>query len=152
MIRIIITALISTLITSAAAYGLHSFDVNRLKASQVKELAAKETALTNKCEAEKAITKKVSHDYQKNVADLNSRLADARRLHNGSCLSVKASGTGGRYVVAAPDQPVGQGVGRDRTISITRFMDLIGEGEQYRLQVLALQAFITAEKNAGAVR
>lgn len=137
-------AIITAVIVSLSAYGLHTLSVKHLEAEQLRAISA----LTAQCNAQKAITEKVSNDYQKNLSVLNAKLADAERVYGGSCITILPNGSG-RYD-AAPGQkkPAGQSVGRiaaeGGTIEAGRFFTLIGEGEKYRLQLLACQSFVRA--------
>lgn len=137
-------AIITAVIVSLSAYGLHSLSVNHLRAEQVKAIAA----LTASCQAQQAITEKVSNDYQKNLSALNLKLADAQRVYGGSCIAIKGNSASRHDATPGDRKPVGQSVERvaaeGGTIEAGSFFTLIGEGEKYRLQLLACQSFVKA--------
>ena len=155
MIKTIISsALITLLLTSATAYKIHSWRVDSLRLSWEKEtdkkLSSQKSALTDLCENQKSITEKVSNDYQKNISDLSRRLDAAHRLHDNSCISVHGIAPRRHDGHSARREPSGSGASGDRRLSAARFIDLIGEGERYRLQLQACQAFIVAIRGAGS--
>ncbi len=133
-------------------YGLHSFQINRLEAKHKTEIEAQRLVLTKSCEADKAITEKVDNGYQKNISSLHDRVADARRLLSSCQLSIKGNAASGYDGDAKRKEPLGSGLGRDRQISSEKFIDLIAEGEKYRVQLLACQAFVNATKEPAAVK
>lgn len=130
--------------TFALCLMLHKLDVNRIESNHASEILKVKTALTAECVAAQAITEKVSHDYQKNIASLGARLAAAHRLHDNACLSVEVEAASRSDGAAASGKPSGSSVTGTGRISAGTFIDLIGEGEKYRLQVMACQAFLTA--------
>ncbi len=136
-----------------AAYGLHSFSINRLEAKHKTEMAAQQLALTKKCEADKAITTRVSHDLQIQLASLDSRLDASHRMLNGKCTGVLTF-TAPRYdAPPATKEPLGRNVGgtepkRAATYaSAGHLISIAGKGERYRLQLLACQKFVSAVAN-----
>lgn len=130
------------LATALIAYGLHSFDVNRIEANHAKALKAQAVALNDQCEKQKAITEKVSNDYQNKISDLNRRIADARRLHgHNACIAIKSNTSGRHDATASGGVASGQGAG-GYSIDINQYIDFASEGEKYRIQLLACQDFV----------
>lgn len=142
----------AALLTSAAAYKIHDWRVDSLKLAWKetadKKLADEKAALTKLCEAQKNITEKVSHDYQKNISALGARLAAAHRLHDNGCIAIQGFPAIRHDGSPASREPSGSGAEGDRRIAAGAFLDLIGEGERYRLQLLACQAFVSATGEA----
>lgn len=138
----------AAVVVGLSGYGLHSFTVNRMEAKHRATLYDQKLALTNRCEADKAITAKVSYGYQTKIAALDRKLADARRLRErSSCVAILAF-TPARYDEAGKSgKPVRQGnegaapetIGY---ITYGSYVDLMGEGEGYRLQTESCQEFV----------
>lgn len=132
---------------AAAAFALslmmHKLDVHRIEARHEKEIASVRIAMTDACNKVQETTRKVSNEYQKNLANLNARLAAARRLHDNSCVAVAVSAAAGHDAAAAGAKSSGRNVSSDRLIEIA------GKGEKYRLQLLSCQQFINLENGVG---
>lgn len=121
------------------SYMLHTLDVHRIEAKQVAEIQNVKQAMTAKCDQAKAITNGVSHDYQSKLAALDARLSSARSVYNGSCLSVQTAAAAGHDAAAAAGKPI------RRNVDGTRFIEIAGRAEKYRLQLISCQRFITLE-------
>ena len=78
----------TAILTALIAYGLHSFDVNRINAKHLKEMTRQNDALVAQCDHDKNITKRVSHDLQKNLSTLDRNLAAARLRHGCTKVAV----------------------------------------------------------------
>ena len=100
--------------------------------------------MAKQCAEAQAITEKVSHDYQNKIAYLNTRLAAARRLHVSECVAVSSQAASRHDGTSKSGKPLGspaEGT-RTRNLSAQFLIELIGEGEKYRLQLLACQQFV----------
>lgn len=134
---------------------LHKLDVHRIEAKHAAEIVNVKKAMTEECTKAQAITEKVSHDYQNKIARLNSRLAAAHRLHDSACTSVTGIPASRHDDAAKLGKPSGssaQGAGygeRTKDLSARYLIDLTGEGEKYRLQLLACQQFVTMTTRQG---
>ena len=131
--------------TAALAYLLHTMDVNRLEAKERADIAAQQTADAQSCNADKKITEEVSHDYEAKIRALNSQL-DAIRLRPNVCVTVAPRPAAGRNATASVSKPARQNAGVDSDA----LFSIAAEGEHYRLQLIACQAFVTdtwKEKN-----
>lgn len=89
------------------------------------------------CREAQNITREVSHEYQKQIADLNRQL-DALRLRPKKCITIASESSGG-YNAAAEESEYDQQNGVP-TEALYRFA---AESEQYRLQLISCQKFIT---------
>lgn len=138
---------------SLSAYGLHSIDVNHINAKHATELAAQKTALTNSCEQSKAITERISHDYQNKIADLSARVADLKRVRSKpACVSVQGASIGGSANGASKNLPAGSRPVGAALIDYDQYIDLLAEGEKYRLQVQGWQSLDKADKGQKPVK
>jgi uncharacterized protein len=134
----IASAILSSLVTGGAGYVLHRWIVLGMEKSQVAELAEQQSKLTKQCDADKQQTYEVSNAYQSKITALDRQLAAARRMRTPACVSVTADAPGRPDAAPGQGKPAGQaaGVARDDLI------DLTGEGEKYRLQLLGLQEYV----------
>lgn len=133
----------------ALSLMLHKLDVHRIEANHASEIVKVKQAMSAECTKAQAITEKVSHDYQNKIAALNSRLAAAHRLHDSACVAVTGIPSSGYDDAAKLRKPSGQAAeGAGATLSARYLIDLTGEGEKYRLQLLACQAFVSATGKA----
>lgn len=116
------------------AYALHHLDVARLELKHAAELSALQTTLIAQCNADKAITEGVSHDYQNSISALDSDLAG--RVRVPSCVTIVAGEANGPHAAAGAvnDNP-------PRLPSPVLYQ-YAGQCEKYRLQVIGLQDFI----------
>lgn len=137
-----------SLAASAATFliclTLHRLDVHFINLQHEKDIAEVKQAMTKECAKAQAITEKVSHDYQKSIASLSSRLAAAHRMHDSECVAVEGYTTGRHDDAAKLGKPSRSPSEQARKLSAGYLIDLTGEGEKYRLQLLACQAFVTA--------
>lgn len=133
---------LSALLTAFTAYGLHTLAVNLIEASYERKLEDQKTALTAQCEASKALTQEVSNEYQKKLAARNADLTRARRLLDKKCpvsvTTTPACGYNGGPGSAKSGQPNAGGLGADAN----ELIDIAGEGEKYRLQLIGCQDFV----------
>lgn len=145
--------LLAVLVTLGGAYKVHSWRVDSLKmewqAEKSQDLAKQKTALTATCNAEKALTQEVSNVYQNRIAGLDRQLSHARGLLSRSCVSVEGSAPLRHDEAPGVRRPAGQGFkgsgmasSQDGRLPAAVFLDLVGEGERYRLQLLACQSFV----------
>lgn len=134
-----------SVVAAAAAFALslmlHKLDVHRIEAKHTAEILSVKAAMTAQCNKEKAITTEVSHAYQTELASLNRRLSDARRLHARSCVVVTGAAAG-HDGAASSGKSAGSGVKGNRPVAAETLIDLFGEGEKYRLQLWSCQTFI----------
>lgn len=141
MTRIFISALLSVLITSFTGYGLHRISLDHAEAQYEKELKKQSDTLTKQCEAEKDRTEKISHDYQKKLADLNARYAAADKLLDRSaCLRLRSAPASRRNGSPGANKPAGPILGGDLYIDGATALSLIHEGARYQEQLRACQA------------
>lgn len=141
----------AAVVVGLSGYGLHSISINMLERDHMKQMAAQKTALAEKCDADKAITLKVSNDYQNKVDSLNRKLAAARRMHErDACISVLAGSRSGSDEAGKPAKLLRQGnegTAPERTvgyITYGSFIDLMAEGQTYQDQASSCQQFVTA--------
>lgn len=130
------------------SFGLHSCDVSRLETKHQKDLVAQNNALVSQCDKDKAVTKEVSHALQNDLSVLSGQLDNARRLYHNACLSVTANSATGYDGAATSRKPAGAGAGRSE-IDINKYIDFLGEGERYRVQLKACQSFVLKAGEAG---
>lgn len=135
-------------VSFAISLMLHKFDVQRIEFQHEMKIAAVKKAMAKQCAEAQAITEKVSHDYQNKITYLNSRLAAARRLHVGECVAVPSYASSRHDGAPKPGKPLRSPVAGTgtRTLSAQFLIDLTGEGEKYRLQLLACQQFVNMTK------
>lgn len=149
---------VASFLVGSLSLGAHSLRVNYLEKQFEKKLEKQKTALVEKCNLDKAITAKVSHDLQKNLDTLDRQLAAARRLHGHKCSAVAPFTPAGRNAASAGKEPPGRddgGTAPEGTIIFANTGSLIGiagKGEKYRLQLKSCQAFVKAVQKAAAAR
>jgi len=130
--------ILAFILTALLSYGLHHIDVTRLKAKHELAVKAAVAAANAICEADKQLTTEVSNDYQNQVSNLNTQLARLKRLYNSAkCVPVTRAPSG-RDATASQGKPAGQS-----GLSAEWIVDLAGDGEKYRQQLIACQDFIT---------
>lgn len=134
--------LLAFVLTAVIAFSLHSWDVDRINAKH--KLALKDAveaatkAANDECAKDKQITTEVSNEYQNKIANLTVQLNRIKRLYNSSkCVPITRP-TERRDAAPSEGKPAGQS-----GVSSGWIVDIAGEGEQYRLQLLACQDFIT---------
>lgn len=133
-----IYAIITLVIVSLSAYGLHSISINRLEAAHRVELAAKAA----QCDADKAITTEVSNAYQKNLAALDARRAHALDSLRECALITVQGGSALRYDAGTSRKIVaGRGAG-EPSIPAWKYVNIASKGEKYRIQLKACQSFV----------
>jgi len=139
-------AILAAIITALMSYGLH--DWSRLRAEQAhrNELTALADSMVAQCEGAQKTTSEVSNEFQGRLDRLNRQLADARRMRSSACVPVRDSGTAaGRNAATGHQQPAGQNAGADRGALI----ELAGEAERYRLQLIGCQDFVRRVQRTG---
>lgn len=130
------------IVVGLSGYGLHGLVVDRINAKHAAALTLQADSFNKQCDAQKAVTEKVSNEYQNKVADLGKRLDALRRLYgNNASLAITRNAAAGHDGGTGKDQPAGQG-NVAGTINITDFIDVAAEGEKYRLQLLACQSYV----------
>ncbi|MFA7239007.1 MAG: hypothetical protein WC091_02770 [Sulfuricellaceae bacterium] len=101
--------------------------------------------LRNQCVAAQKLTNEVSDGLQKEIAALDARLRDARRLYGNTC----ATFTPPRYD-AAPGRPlsgtVPKGAGNSVSIPVGKIIDLMGEADKEVAKLKACQRFLRGRK------
>lgn len=127
--------------TLSLSWMLHTLDVHRIEARQVSEIATVKTAMAAECNKAQETTRKVSHDYQTKLAALDARLSAARRMHDNRCMSVTGIPATGHHAGTAG----GKLSGRD--VEAAGLIDLAGRAERVRIQLIACQGFIGAERS-----
>jgi hypothetical protein len=131
--------ILAVVATAALAYLLHTVAVDRLEAQQRAALTDQATKLQGQCDADKAITKGVSDDYQKKLDVLNDQLAALRVREPARCIAVSTPvAAAGRHGAAGTGKPAGQ-----NGVTAQTLYDFAGEAERYRLQLISCQSFIT---------
>ena len=90
----------------------------------------------NQCEKDKITANEVSNDYQEKLTALDIQLLELRGLHHSTCTPVDKPSS--RHN-AAPE--CAQYV-RENGVRSEWLIDFAGEGEKYRLQLMACQDFI----------
>ncbi|QDU26277.1 hypothetical protein ETAA8_13540 [Anatilimnocola aggregata] len=110
--------------------------VNGWRLDGVKDAAvkAKESEMVLACEAAQKQTQEVSRGYQNELAKLNSRLS-ALRMQPAKCVPVSTSSS--RRDAAS----IGGEHSGPHVVSDLALIELAGEAERYRLQLIACQAF-----------
>jgi hypothetical protein len=128
------------ILTAALAYVLHSLDVYRLEDQQRNALTELADNDKKQCDADKKITEGVSHDYQAQLSNLSTQLANLKRVRPSRCVAVSvASPASGRN--ASP--PTGQLPNPNAGVTSDALYDYAAEAERTRLQLIACQQFIT---------
>jgi len=136
------------LLVGSMGFALHTLAMNHQKASYELKLAGQRVALTQQCDASKAITEGVSNEYQKKLAVRDGSLARARRLLNAKCTAaVVVSPSAGHHATAVEGKPAGQDAGGLRA-SANDLIDIAADGERYRLQLIGCQAFVEKSRSA----
>lgn len=105
-----------------------------LNASYALKIENTRKAVIKQCEADKQLTKEVSHAYQDQIADLNNRLAGLKRVRY-TCVPVTDTAVR-RDAETGPRHADGNG------IAAGALYDYAGKAEQYRRQLIACQSFI----------
>lgn len=138
VIKILWPAIPAAILTGLLAWGLRTLEVNNLNAQHAIELANQKQILENQCLADKKLTEGVSRGYQSEIALLNEQLASVKRVRPRACIIATPKPAAGRDAAAAARQPAERnGVDTDT------LYDFAAKAEQYRLQLLGCQRFIT---------
>lgn len=138
--RSVLSALGAAGATAALAWGLHSLDVARIDLAHRIARDGQKTALIAQCESSKKITQEVSDAYQKNVADLDARVAELKRMRDlTKCVCPPH---------AAPrcDAPGSGGFSGQDGATVGAFIALARDAEATRRQLTACQDFIQRER------
>lgn len=117
-------------------FGAMEVRVWYLNASHAAEIANQRQKIIAQCEADKQLTNEVSNEYQSQIASLSRRVADLKRVRQYACVPVTDT-AGGRD--AAPRA----GHAGGNAVDTGTLYDYAGRAEQYRLQLIACQTFIT---------
>lgn len=121
---------------AVVALILHNVSLAWTKASYERKIENARAEAIAACERDKNLTKEVSSDYQKQIAALNSRIADLKRVRPSVCVPV-ASPTPGCDAAASGTQPA-----RPNGVDTGTLLDFAAEAEGYRLRLIACQTFI----------
>lgn len=122
------------------SYGIHNITSAISEYRHNAALAAQEQALNASCAKSQQITSEVSNDYQSQIAALNRRVRELKRVRPDRCVPI-ADPAGGRDGPASPGEH-----GRAHGIDAGALYDFAADGEAYRLQLIACQAFIRKER------
>lgn len=126
---------IGALLGALIMFGVSEARVWLLNASHEREMAKARQEIVAECEADKKLTEEVSHDYQTQIAALNRRLADFKRVRRDVCVPVTDT-------ASRRDDGAGAGHASGDGLSAGTLYDYAGKAEQYRLQLVACQSFI----------
>lgn len=115
------------------------FYIKHLRSENAMMEKERDTAVASlrQCEQDQDLTYEVSDEYQKNIAALERRVADLKRLRQPQCIVPRSEGTGGPDAATAGTVHAGQ-----NGISTGYLLDFAAEAEGYRQQVIGLQNFI----------
>jgi len=130
--------ILAAIVTALLALGAHKLDVYRINELHKSALKAQAEALIEQCEKDKKLTTEVSRDYQNNIANLNRKLADAKRMRASAETCVSITGTTGGRDAAKEDT----GLRGTHGVAAESLFDFSGDAEQVGLQLDACQAFI----------
>jgi hypothetical protein len=141
-------AVLSALAVGWLALTLHNADVIKRNADWQdkldKAVAARTVEMYDKCKAAQAITEKVSHEYQSDLADLNSQLNTLRlRVGPSRCVPVNSGNTASGHDGAPAKNELPQRNG----LSAWYLIDFAGRAENTRLQLLSCQNFVRRAQN-----
>lgn len=125
--------------TAVLGWLLHTVDVDRIEAQQRLQIEEQVKVDTNSCNADKAITEGISHDYELEINNLSKQLGDLQRVRPNVCVTIASKPPAGRDAATSQPKPVGQ----DGGVNSDALYSLAAEGERYRLQLGACQKFIT---------
>lgn len=127
--------IVSAVVTAIIAFGIH-YGVSYLSDIRHQtELEEQKTALTEKCEADKKLTKKVSDEYEKTISDLNTKLNSLRKSY--------------RLQPAVPAVPANDPAGSKNVSGQScgdigdNLIDLAYEADLYRLRLIGCQNYIS---------
>lgn len=95
-------------------------------------------ATSKACQDDQKLTEGISNDYQTKIRSLNRQLAGLKRVRDNPNCAPVADTASGRDAKAGAGQPSGQ-----NGIRAEWLLDYAAEAEQYRLQLIACQDFIT---------
>lgn len=146
----IASAVVTALLVGGIGFGLHTCSVNSLEADHkaaTEKAAAQCTTdkddLKATCRKDKQLTTEASNAFQSNIADLNRQLNTLKRVRQqtpGSAACVPVAGTSGRSDGTA----IGAKYAQPNGVDANALYDFAGECEQYRLQTIGLQRFVSA--------
>lgn len=118
----------------------------RIEVAETKSLKAEITRMDeqieiatleiNQCSKDKALTEKVSNDYQKSIANLRNQLNGLR--DNPTCIPTEPSGAGSGNNGATSGGVVPSGIG----LKTGYLFDYAGRAEETRLKLIGCQSFI----------
>lgn len=140
-IRIPAPAWIAVVVTAVVALGLHSLSINRIERTQEKALADLQIKIEERCEAEKKLTEGIAHDLQSKVSDLNSRVANLKRLRPSNCVPITPDAARVRNEKTG-DAGLPRSNGGALGIESDALFDFARDAEEVGLQLDACQDFI----------
>lgn len=131
--------IVAIMATAALCYLLHALDVDRLEKKEAADINNQQVTDTKSCNADKAITEKVSHDYEDKISSLNKQLVDLTSVRPNVCVTIPSrtaprSNAASRTAIAR---------GPDARVDSDALYIIAGQGEKYRLQLISCQQFIT---------
>lgn len=124
--------------TALFAVLLHMVSINMLEAKQRADLVKLANADTKSCNDDKEITERVSHEYEDKISNLNAQLDDLQRVRPNVCITVTSNTAPRNNGTSKPRQSVNQ----NAKIDSDALYGLAGEGERYRIQLMACQQFV----------
>lgn len=89
--------------TVVVCYGLHWISATITQINHETEMAELRTTMMKNCHDAQQRTAEADNAYQKKIADLNSRLAAAKRLHNGTCVRATVGVSSGKPAAQGSD-------------------------------------------------
>ena len=124
-------------LTALVSWTLHTLDVKRIEANNLKAIENVTVQLQEQCAKDKALTSEVSNGYQVKIASLNRELARLKRLRDPVCIPVITGPASGRDA-----STTGGELSNPHGIMDNALLDFAAEAEQYRLQLISCQDFI----------
>lgn len=122
-------------LTLAFAYGLHTVDMVFVNAAHAKAIKDQEILLTQQCQNDKKVTEEKANVLLKNNDDLNAKLSAYKlRLRNIKPLSsANAANTNDGHTSSS--EHAGQG-------SADAWLEYFADAERYRFTLISCQDFI----------
>lgn len=132
---------LSVSLALAVAYALHSMAMTWAEASKQDALEAQKTLLIESCQKDKAVTESIAHEYENRLADLDARVAAAKRLRSSTkCVSVTNAASLDNGSTAGDGA-----IGRD-AVNVSELIDFGAKAEKYQNQLRSCQDFIRKER------
>ncbi len=126
-----------SLVTLLVAWGLHSGVVGIMKMRHANELRMQKETLIEQFEKQKKVTEEVSNEYQKQITNLNSRVATLRSVRPTQCIVPASTPTDGHNAGTSGSGHAGQ-----NGVTTSALYEYAGDAERYRIQLTSCQTFI----------